>query len=225
MTQAVNLTDYVQAMKPVKRFKNLFLLLILLSLLFQTNSFVLLEFTHALESSPSAPPPKADDDSGETTAEAPKRISATSPAGEAYLHAMEWLLPITKFASMVCGLLLAISLLFAALLSLTANGRGTPQLIGAFFWSLILLAMLIPWQQVYAASVACGVMFNASELMRARDLFHVGAQTFQDQLFFYGRFLAYPAAVLAVWWIVAIKFAGGYRRLTTVEARPTSVGM
>jgi len=235
MTQSVNLTEYVQAFKPVKRFKNLFLLLILVSVLFQVNSFILLEFTTVLET-----PKKAQSNENETegtpiptdVATPPTTLPATPSAtpsapttAERYHKALHWALPITKFAALACGVLLVISLMFAGALSLLGRGSGTQQLIGAFFWSVILLGMLIPWQQVYSSSKACGALYSFMDLTQARDLFHLGQQTLADKVFFYGRFLAYPAAAFVVWLIVAFKFAGGYRKLTAAEPKPTSAGM
>lgn len=217
MTQSVNLTEYVQAMKTVKRFKNLFLLLILVSVLFQVNTFVLLEFTTVLES------PKETEVQGDEAPAIPADIAEPpQPTASEIVHkVLYWLLPVTKFAALGSGVLLAISLMFAGALSLLGRGNGTQQLIGAFFWSVILLGMLIPWQQVYASSKACGAMFGYIDLLQASDLFHISEQTLADKAFFYGRFLAYPAAALVVWLIVAIKFAGGYRRLSQAESQPT----
>ncbi|MBN1941840.1 MAG: hypothetical protein JW849_00950 [Phycisphaerae bacterium] len=223
MTQSVNLAEYTLAMKTVKRFKNLFLLLILVSVLFQANSFILLEFTHLLEPSESETSAESEDPSFP-----PGLVKPTPPtpkAAEVYLQVMRWALPITKFLALACGVMLAISLMFAAGLSLLGRGQGTPQVVGAFFWSVILLSMVIPWQQVYASSVACGALYSAMELQQARDLFRVSDKTALDVAFFYGRFLAYPALAFVIWWIVAVKFAGGYRRMTAVEPKPTSVGM
>lgn len=223
MTQPVNLTEYILAFKTVKRFKNLFLLLILLCVAFQAGSFILLEFTTVLDA-----PEKQQLQEGETQDEFSPSAAAepTSPtAGETYKKILHWLLPATKFAALAGGVLLVISLMFAGALSLLGRGSGTRKLIGAFFWSVILLGMLIPWQQVYASSLACGVTYNWMELTQARDLFDLGQKTTADAIFYYGRFLAYPAVAFLVWLIVACKFVGGYRRLSVAEAKPASAGM
>ncbi|MBN1553127.1 MAG: hypothetical protein JXA11_00155 [Phycisphaerae bacterium] len=226
MTQMENLTEYVQAMKTVKRFKNLFLVLILLSILFQLNSFILLEFTTVLDK----PEPTTFEEATASLEEenlppTPEKPQPLTPR-EAYLKTMDWGLPITKFVAMACTTLLVFTLMLAGGLSLLAHGKGTTELVGSMFWAVILLGMVIPWQQVYNSSVACGALFNTMELTLSRDAYHLLAQpSLQDKIFFYGRFLVYPAAAFLVWWIVVVKFAHGYRKLTMVEPKTTSVGM
>ena len=221
MTQTVNLTEYVQAMKTVKRFKNLFMFFILISVLFQANAFILREFTSVLE-----PPKKAEVEESEAPpVPSDVAVPAETTAAELYYKALHWAMPITKFAALAFAVLLSISLMYGGALSLLGRGAGTRQLISAFFWSVILLGMLIPWQQVYASSQACGALYGYMEFTQARDLFHVGEKTLADGVFFYGRFLAYPAAAFVVWLIVAFKFAGGYRKLIQAEAKPASAGI
>lgn len=224
MSQPVNLTEYVQAMTTVKRFKNLFLLLILLSLLFQANTFVMLEFTEVLDSPGETQLDEDEMEESEIPADIVEPKSGGPSFAEVYRKTMFWALPVTKFVALAMGTLLVVAMMYAGALSLLGRGHGTAQLIGAFFWSLILLAMLIPWQQVYSASIACGALYNSMELIQAYDLFHTSEPTAWDTVFFYGRFLAYPALAFLVWLIVAMKFAGGYHKLLVGEPKSTSVG-
>ncbi len=221
MAQTVNLTEYVQAMKTVRRFKTLFTLLILLSILFQLNAFILHEFTPALE-----PAVQAQTDEDAEAPVAAKEAEAPTTAS-VYQTSLHWAMPITKFAALACASLLVVLLMYAGALSLLGHGSGTSQLISAFGWSVILLGMLIPWQQVYSSSQACGALYSYMDFTQARDLFHIKeGVTFADNAFFYGRFFAYPILAFVVWLIVVCKFAGGYRKLILAETgKPASASL
>ncbi len=205
MPPSIDTTEYALAIQSVKRFKNLLLLLFLLTVLVQGAAFVLLEFTDVLN----APPPKnvaveaADEESTSTSAD----VETLCPVWSETLH---WALPATKFFALVFSGLLAMVLMLAVKLSLLGRGAGTRRFLGAFFWSLILLAIVVPWQQVYHGNLACGALYSFGELIRGHNAFHaLTTPTVADAMFYYARFLAYPTVVLLVWLLVAIRSAGG----------------
>ena len=87
-------------------------------------------------------------------------------------------------------------------------------LISAFFWSLILLAMLIPWQQVLARNtIACGALWNLGEMAARRATWGGADADWNGALLFYTRFLGYPGAALLVWLVVHVKFTRACSRL------------
>jgi hypothetical protein len=107
-------------------------------------------------------------------------------------------------------MLVTVAIGMAVMLSLIGRLGGMAGLIGAFFWSTILLAMVVPWQQVLpGSSMACGALFNFAELTARRAAWSGADATLQQSVFYHGRFLAYPLAAALVWLIVQVKFARG----------------
>jgi hypothetical protein len=128
-----------------------------------------------------------------------------------------WGMSASKFVAMVFGLMLVFTLMLTMDLSLLGRLGGVAGFVGAFFWSLLLLAMLIPWHEAIRMGLACGATHSLAELQAdIQNLQSVGAKTFSWALAgFYARFLAYPAIALAILLIVQAKFAKGYRLMTT----------
>ena len=130
-------------------------------------------------------------------------------------RALRWVLRGTKFLGLVASMLLVLTLMFAVMLSLLGRLGGTAGLMGAFFWSLILLAIVTPWQQVIRGTFACGALYNLDELVRAagkvKCSWGVKEAGALDWTLFYARFIAYPLVTVLVWLRVQAKFARGYR--------------
>jgi hypothetical protein len=213
MNQRANATEYLLALKTIKRFKTLLLLLILLTLLYQVSSFILVEFTSLVDL-----PQWTSRVGSADSRPAEVATGAVENAKRLYSQALNWTLPITKFIALASTTVLVLCLICAGQLALLAGGTGARQMVGAFCWSLILLAMVIPWQQVYQSCKACGALYSLGELVGLYDAFHVSPPTVSDRILYYGRFLGYPGLALLVWLMTAIRFAGGYRRLTSAPA-------
>jgi len=204
-------SDYVEAFASVKAAKNVFWWLIAVAIIVQLAAFVLVDFAGVLDGKYATP-----------TATAP----ATAPADSAqwWFSGLCWILPMSKFIGLVSALLLALTLMFAVKLSLLGRLGGAAGLTSAFFWSLILLAVVTPWQQMFRFSLACGALYNLSELIDyAKDVKSSwGAESITklSWILYYARFLLYPLIALILWLVVGIKFACGYRKLAL--AGPTT---
>jgi hypothetical protein len=130
------------------------------------------------------------------------------PRTDKWELALRWSLPITKFLAVVSAMLMTVAIMMAVALSLIGRLGGMAGLLAAFFWSTVLLAMVVPWQQVLpGSSLACGALFNLGELAAGRAQWGGPEATWQQALLYYGRFLAYPLAAMSVWLIVHVKFA------------------
>ncbi len=137
---------------------------------------------------------------------------------EMWYLVLVWALPTAKFLAVVIAALLTCTLLLAVLMSLVGRLGGAAGFVSAFFWSLILLAMVTPWQQVLNGTWACGALYNLSDLLTQIKLVKPSwdpptPPTTLDLTLFYARFLAYPAIALLVWLVVQTKFARGYGRM------------
>ena len=206
-------SEFASAMKPVRTARSIFLLLILVGLVVQATGFVLLEFTALMDTSSAA----VEGEKSVSTPPAETTPAASKEQPRALRDAFHWMLPITKFLALVCGVLVVISLMFSAALSLLAQGQGSRRLFSAFCWSLVLLAMVFPWQRVFQSSLACGALYNLGELTKWYDSIHTGQSDLMEKIFYFARFLGYPGLALLVWIVVLVKSGGGYRRLVSDE--------
>jgi hypothetical protein len=241
--------EFADAMKSTRSARMLFWLLVGVMLIFQLVAFVLVESGGVLEDEtagvvltparPAAPAPgkpskaPAKKPAGKKAkVEAP--AAATAPAlgpaatlskAQKWHVALRWSLPGAKFVAMVAAMLLVITLLFAVGLSLVGKLGGMAGLISAFFWSLILFAMVMPWQQVLTkSSLACGALYNLGELQVARrQVAAAGSAGWQEQALYYARFVAYPVVALLVWLTVHVKFARACMRMHYPHAIPSMV--
>ena len=147
--------------------------------------------------------------------------AAEAPSAEQWKAVLSWLLPACKFGGLVLAFLLTATLWLAVLLSLVGRLGGIGGLVGALFWSLLLLAMLVPWQNVLpGSSLACGALFNLGDLLSAR----AAAEGWTSRLVYFGRFLAYPLAAAAVWLIVHLRFGAGCAKMDFPHGEPAAGG-
>ena len=187
--------------------------------------------TAPAEASPTnATPPSA---TATGPAAARTAISANEPAvtgfstqaSEGWYHVLMWLLPTAKFLAMVMSLLLALALLLSVKLSLLGRTGGVAGFVGAFFWSLLLIVFLIPWEQVFTTSLACGALFNLGTLVQEtlRVVWQPGEFSGMTQGLYYARFVFYPVLIVLILLVVQAKFARGHKRMTmTVSATEVS---
>jgi hypothetical protein len=190
--------------------------LIVVALLAQISIFVLLNFTSILTVEPSVAVPAAT----QQAASAPvDRATLPSEVVIQYRTALEWSLASGKFLGVVAAVLNVMVIMYAAALSLVGGGKGIPPLFRAFCWSLVLLALMTPWQNVLLGSKACGALSTFQEMSRWFQHTQMLGDGLVDNWQFYARYLAYPAVALLAWIMVLGKFAMGYRRLveTTIE--------
>jgi len=204
-------SGYVAAFRSVKAAKNIFMALLALAILVQLGSFVLVQFVGVIDDIQAKPVP------------APQTQPASAPAGCTRLlgsatfwqELLHWTMPAMKFVAMTAGLLAVLTLMFAVKLALLGRLGGIGGFMSAFFWSIILLVMVTPWQQILRGEFASGALCNLGELIRwaknIRTTWGAEQPSLLDQILYYGRFIAYPVTALLVWLAVQIKFSGGYK--------------
>ena len=194
--------------------KNVFWCLILVALLGQLTAFVLVDFVGLLNASPAA----ATSQPASQPASRPIVTPATpsDETAEMWSVVLNWTLPAGRFIALLSCLLLVLTLMFAVKLALQGQTGGVAGLIAAFYWSLILLALLIPWQQVLPGStLVAGAMHNLGELQLGRARASGGSVL--ATLLYYVRFLAMPILTLCVLLIVAGRWNKGFRIARGVE--------
>ena len=209
-------SEYAQAMRSIRAAKNVFWMIVLLAILIQISVFLLVHVwpkihCHVLQTTAQA-----------AMAPAPAGEPASAPATPvvnwanwaSWSQLLHWLLPVTMFVGAVSAMLLTLSILFGVLIALLGRRPGLATMISAFFWSLILLAAMIPWQQVMPGNFITGATFNLADLKWWESW---GAKaSIWEHLWLYGRFLGFLGAALVVAIIVQAKFAIASRAISGI---------
>ena len=135
---------------------------------------------------------------------------------------MDWTLHTTKLLTPIVVLLLIVSIVFAVSISLSGRLGSISGLVGAFFWSVILLVLVMPWQEILQNRFACGAMYDLHELTaETRQVLTrwgaVGVTPRQEHLY-YARLAGMPGVALLVWLVVAAKFAAGCKGLVAQDS-------
>jgi len=157
--------------------------------------------------------------------------AATADGQELKAAALTGLLCGSQVAAPAACLIAIVAMSLAARLALLTRSGGVAYYISAFFWALVLLLVLIPWQQFMAGLTIVGAVPSYWQIVQYTIQFKpaiCNAQTWQACSLFYGRYVAYPLFAIVLWIIVMVKFARGWRgtfptpaKLETAVATPT----
>ena len=160
--------------------------------------------------------------------------AATADGQELKVAALTGVLCASQVAAPAACLVAIVAMSLATRLALLTRSGGVASYISAFFWALVLLLVLIPWQQFMAGLTIVGAVPTYWQLVQDTIRFDptiCNAQTWQACSLFYGRYVAYPLFAIVLWIIVMVKFARGWRgtfpapaKLETAVATPTSRG-
>lgn len=214
-------TEFLDALRSTRRAKNVLMVLIMLALAVQMAAMVVVRFTGAMDGTTARA--RAVAARGAPAAPVTTRPGTTQPAtapaepsANAWERLFGWLLPAMKFLALAAGLLLVLTIMFAVKIALHGRTGGTAGFISAFYWSLVLLLPLVPWQQVMpGSSVLAGALYNLGDLARATARVSWGAEaSFLGHVMYFVRFLVYPVVTFALMGVVCSKFTRGWRRAT-----------
>lgn len=202
-------SEYGKAFKSIKAAKNLFWWLIALSLVVQVAAFVLVMFVGLVDPIYVQPT---------TTQQVAQMSNDTLEAAKTWDNIFRFGLPATKFGAAVSAILLVLTLGLALNVSLLSRLGGAAGFVSSFFWSLILLAAVTPWQQVLGGNYATGALYNYEDLLLAvrsmrPDWGGDPGISLLEQILFWARFVGYPVVTVLVWLMVQFRFGRGYRQM------------
>jgi hypothetical protein len=210
MEQYIGATGSVAAFRSVKAGKNFFMFVVLIALLIQLGSFIAIQFGGLLDPIYAAAP-------------APTTQAASQPAGQTdALNAaanwqtwMTWLLPTAKFLAVVAMTLAVITFAFSIQLSIVGRLGGIAGFASAFFWSLILLAIITPWQQIIGGSIATGAICNFGDMIETMKKMNLNWGMADDdslkQMLYFIRFIGYPLLGILIWLVAMARYARGFK--------------
>ncbi len=236
MSYHTSALQFAEALASLRRVRALLVTLIALCLLAQIGAFCFLQFASEGDSTPTNV-----DEMIVDSAEAPDVALAAPPVKPVYRSAHElavsedvyeimfWILSASKFIAILLAGLLMLTLMFSIKLGLLGQLGAPAGFMAGFYWSLLLVGMLVPWQQITRSEMACGATFNLAQFLDiARDgqTKWGAAQTGRlgYQVFFYARFIAYPAMALLVTLLASMGFARGYRPIRESRRMAAAMG-
>lgn len=195
----------IAALKTLGRGVAVFSTLIVIALLIQAGGFISL-YLHKEEP--------------ETTASFALTDPLATVAVAAHDHGVSgvlvWSYPLAKFLGFVGSVMLVITLMLAAILSVSTSGKETPIMIGAFFWGIVILALASPWQDLLRGALLQGSLYNLQDLIdwlgqiRPSSGEPVSAA---KMMHFFIRFLGLPFATLIAVVFVKARFHAGRKAL------------
>ena len=208
--------QYLDALKTIRAAKNWFWWLVFLAVVIQLGSFAAVRFAGVIDKAAMVQRLQLQSEKADKPADQSEKgedESLNSTSAEVWYETLAWVLPTGKFVAMVSGLLLILTMLLAVEVSLVGKTGGAGKFTSAFFWSLLLWAMLIPWQQVgtFRSTFACGALCNLQDLIEntAKVAWGTKDVPILTQIFYYARFVAYPILVILISIVVQLRFARG----------------
>ena len=215
---ADNWQDYAGAMRTIRTTRRLFLLLLVLSLFVHGAAYGLgrwtriLSATETVQQEVESPSPEG----------APGTIELQEPAERFSwtYYVVEMVLPLSEFIGQLsCGVLLMCYLL-AANVALSGRLGGVRGSLTAFFWMLVVLALLFPWHRWMGQAI--GDVQIPGVYLAFQDVIDVPAEFAgrKAEVIHYVRYLGYPLIVLLMALVGDRRYAKGYRLAQRqVEAR------
>jgi len=98
---------------------------------------------------------------------------------------LSWLIRFLNFLLIITAVLYCLTMLFILKVSLQGRMGGINHITRAFFLSILMLVLLLPWQKFFNGVIA-GVMYTPSELVAACENFK--SSEILDKVLFYLRF-------------------------------------
>jgi len=224
-----NFLDYAGALRTISAARGLFLLLLILSLLLHLGVYCAGRWTRVFEPTqtaqadlvtPAASPAEGGAEPADGAAAKKKPVETDEVEHAMIYHVIELVLPLSQFIGQVsCGALLLCYLL-AVNVALSGRLGGVRGSVAAFFWMVVLLALLFPWER-WLGGVRGDVQVPGVYATFA-DLTHLPGDFagLSSQIIHYARYLGYPVLVLLIAVAGDRRYARAYRLAQRqIEAR------
>jgi len=187
----VETSDSLEAVGVFRAWKSIFFVIVLICLVLIQAAFWVVDMR--LVKTPADVPPAT---AGATVAPAEAQAADEGPVG-GFLGKFDFelLARVTGVANgilIVSGILFALTVFFCLMVSLVGRLGGINHIARAFILSLIMAALIIPWQRLFGSNVV-GVAYGAEELVH---WFDAKAEGLPNVIFYYLRFCGLWLVVL-----------------------------
>ena len=194
--------DYADAIMTARRAKNTLFLLLLLILIGQMALFFLGRQNVVKLSDSPAPAVSVEAKTQPTTA-------PVVPSARA-LSILEYVVGLTAYLGVALTIVLAVVLLLIVKIMLVGRLIGVARLTSAFIWTVVLFALLFPWQAFWADYdfKVPGALYTWNELVH-----RVNSSPRSDAVvLFWARFVAFPALALIILLSIQVKSRRGLQQ-------------
>ncbi len=226
--------EFDTAFRSIRAGKNFFSMVIAICIVTQLTGFVLVRFVGLLDplqhvSVQEAATQRADDVIKAMPAVQSPAIgddvdamSAPLKVAESWQGILSWILPATKFLAVVSAVILLLILVFGTQLAILERTGGISGFVSASLWGIVLLAMLISWNEVLNMAGEMGGLYTLDAIIAASISLTADSEPI-EHVIYYGRFLAVPVVALLVWLVVQVKFSRGFYRSSGTPVVPIPI--
>lgn len=193
--------DYADAIMTARRAKNALFLVLLLILLAQLTLFFLGRQDVV----------NLTGDSVAIEVTATTQPVTTAPADVKWQSLLEYLVGLTAFLGIALTVVLAIVLLLIVKIMLVGRLIGVARLTSAFIWTVVLAALLFPWQAFWADYdfKIPGALYTWNELVHRVNF---STERNDQTVLFWARFVAFPVLALIILLAIQVKSRRGLQQ-------------
>jgi hypothetical protein len=199
-TDIVDVTDCFEAVTVFRIWRNLFFVAVLASLVLLQGAFWVTDMgwvrpagSAASDRDQAAGEGSGQSETGNPAAQVPPGQPEKAFLGITFIHVVRCI-QLANGVLLVSALLYWLTQVFTLLISLVGRLGGMNHVSRAFFLSLVVLVLVIPWQYL-GQSVLLGATFSVQELTRGLAEHSAG---FTARTLYYLRFSGYPLVVLVL---------------------------
>jgi len=199
----IETSDSLEAVGVFRAWKNIFFVIVLICMLLVQAAFWAVDLGFI-----ETPGLVKTADAAGTTASAVESDAAAdgllgSLFGELDFDLVARVIGVANGILIVAGILFALTIFFNLMVSLVGRLGGINHIARAFILSLIMAALIIPWQRLFGSNVV-GVAYWADELLRWLDTKAGGAP---NMIFYYLRFTGLWLVVLLLLFMSQLRSA------------------
>lgn len=207
--------DYEAALRTVRSARGVFLVLLTLSLVVHVAAFCAVRWGNILTVAHAAEEEIASPEMSVVATGEPENGQAAADA--MFMGTLlQTLLPLAEFIGQASCAVLALCFLASGQICLAGGLGGVRGSLSAFFWMLVLLALLFPWGRWLSGVQIPGVYLTFAEL----ETFSTDFDDRLHEVLSYVRFLGYPVLALLIALVGDSRYARGYRLVRRhLEAR------
>jgi len=195
----VDTSDCLEAVDVFRGWKNFLFVIVLVSLLHLQASFWLMDLGYVKvdESAVESTVIEKGKPAGQFAAEPNKPVVISEAAAKSGFQVsfkqLTWLIRFFNFIIIPAAVFYCLTLLFGLQVSLVGRLGGVSHVTRAFFLSLLMLILMLPWQKIFWG-VVVGMMYSPDDLLNSVTI--TPANDMLASILYYTRFTVYWLVVV-----------------------------
>ncbi len=199
----VDVTDSLEAVSVFRAWKSVFMSVLIVCMLLTQGIFWVTDLDllrNERADATVAAPAETSESEPNNAAEAPVSSLSQAIDGVTSVH-LERILALVNGVGFVTAVLYCLTLMFSMMITIVSRLGGIRHISRAFFLSLIVLILLIPWHATLEGS-AVGVLFNAQDLAQSMTAKQEGLY---PTILHYARFCGYWVVTLVMIFVSQVR--------------------